>query len=69
MPRHVVCCEVLNLQKQVGFLPNNFALAEAYRVTAAETESLEKGVGTKRQKPHHEHSRVTLFIPRFYFIV
>lgn len=68
-PRHAVCCEVLNLLKQVGFLPNNFALARAYRVTAAEMESLEKSVGTKRQKRHHEHSRVTHFIPRFEIIV
>ena len=32
-PHRVVCCEVLNLPKQVGVLPGGSALALAYRVT------------------------------------
>ncbi len=31
-PHHAVCCEVLNLQTQVGARFRVFALAEAYRV-------------------------------------
>jgi len=31
-PAYAVCCRVLNLLSQVGFLPGNSALAQAYRV-------------------------------------
>ena len=33
-PANAVWCEVLNLQKQVGVLPGDFALAQAYRILA-----------------------------------
>jgi hypothetical protein len=35
-PRHAVCSAVLNLLSQVGFRLRSSALAEAYRVTAAD---------------------------------
>jgi len=44
-----------------GFLPTNFALAQAYRVIGAETETLNKGVGPKLMIQQHEHSRVLFF--------
>jgi hypothetical protein len=34
-PANAVCCKVLNLISQVGSLPGNSALAEAYRVIVA----------------------------------
>jgi hypothetical protein len=34
-PASAVCCKVLNLLSQVGILPGNSALAEAYRVIVA----------------------------------
>jgi hypothetical protein len=32
VPRHAVCCVVLNLPKQDGTTRSQFALAEAYRI-------------------------------------
>jgi hypothetical protein len=37
-PAYVVCCKVLNLQKQVGLLPGKSALAEAYRFIVARSD-------------------------------
>jgi len=39
-PAHVVCCKVLNLLMQVGFLPDNSALAEAYRFIILRAEPM-----------------------------
>jgi hypothetical protein len=64
-PRHAVCCAVLNLLSQVGCRPRNFALAEAYRVAAADKEPFLKRVGSKREVQNHGHSRVIFLIPQF----
>jgi hypothetical protein len=58
VPRRAVCCIVLNLLSQDGSRPNSSALAKAYRVTAADTETQLKGVGPKPVVQHHVHSRV-----------
>jgi len=58
VPRHAVCCVVLNLQKQVGTRYGSFALAKAYRGTSRNIGSPKTGVGPKPVLLHHEHSRV-----------
>jgi RNA 2',3'-cyclic 3'-phosphodiesterase len=64
-PHHVVCSEILNLQKQDGFRSHQSALAEAYRVMGEKCETPFKCVGAKPDELHRGHSRVNLFIPRF----
>lgn len=64
-PRHAVCCVVLNLLSQDGFRLDCSALAEAYRVTTADTGTLSVGVGPKPVVQHHAHSRVIVLYHKF----
>jgi hypothetical protein len=47
-PRHAVCSAVLNLLSQVGFRLRSSALAEAYRVTAADVKPYKQVLAQNR---------------------